>query len=34
MAVWKCPDCGHEQENRCKPKKCPKCEKPVTFVKK
>lgn len=34
MAVWKCPDCGTEKDARCKPKTCPKCDKPVTFIKK
>lgn len=34
MAVWKCPECGEEKDSRCKPKKCPKCEKPATFIKK
>jgi rubrerythrin len=34
MAVWKCPTCGYEKDSRCKPKKCPTCDKPVEFVKK
>lgn len=34
MAVWTCPDCGNEREGRCKPKKCPTCDKPVEFKKK
>jgi len=34
MAVWKCPACGAEKDSRCKPKKCPECDKTVTFVKK
>lgn len=32
MAVWKCEKCGYTKESRCKPKKCPECEKTV-FVK-
>ncbi|MBT9172487.1 MAG: hypothetical protein DDT21_00870 [Syntrophomonadaceae bacterium] len=34
MAVWKCPQCGHEQEARCKPKKCPNCAEQGPFTKK
>lgn len=34
MATWKCSACGHEQEGRCKPKKCPQCEAKDSFVKK
>ncbi|MHB8928137.1 MAG: RCKP-type rubredoxin-like domain-containing protein [Bacillota bacterium] len=34
MAVWKCKECGHEQEGRCKPKKCPQCSGKDTFIKK
>jgi rubrerythrin len=34
MAIWKCPDCGYERDTRCKPKKCPTCDKQVTFAKK
>jgi rubrerythrin len=34
MAIWKCEKCGHEKEGRCKPKKCPTCEKPGSFIKK
>ncbi len=34
MAVWKCPECGYERDSRCKPKKCPDCDKQVTFAKK
>ena len=34
MATWKCPDCGYERDSRCKPKKCPDCDKQVTFEKK
>ncbi|UCE26461.1 MAG: rubredoxin [Candidatus Coatesbacteria bacterium] len=34
MATWICPDCGYEKEGRCKPKKCPECDKNVEFTKK
>ncbi len=34
MANWKCSSCGETKEARCKPKKCPKCGKSNTFVKK
>jgi len=34
MALWQCPQCGLEQEARCKPKKCPACDEQVTFEKK
>lgn len=34
MAKWSCPECGGEREARCKPKKCPTCDKPVEFKKK
>jgi ABC-type ATPase with predicted acetyltransferase domain len=34
MAIWCCPTCGHEKDARCKPKKCPDCDKPVEFAKK
>lgn len=34
MAVYKCPICGCEKDSRCKPKKCPECDKPVEFIKK
>ena len=34
MAVFKCTECGHEKEARCKPQKCPKCEGRKTFEKK
>jgi rubrerythrin len=34
MAVWKCGACGHETENRCKPRKCPQCQGKDTFTKK
>ncbi|MHB1254748.1 MAG: RCKP-type rubredoxin-like domain-containing protein [Dethiobacteraceae bacterium] len=34
MAIWQCPQCGLEQEARCKPKKCPNCEEQVAFAKK
>lgn len=34
MATWVCPDCGYEEEARCKPKECPKCDKAVEFAKK
>ena len=27
MATFKCTSCGHEKEGRCKPQKCPECEK-------
>jgi rubrerythrin len=33
MAEWKCPDCGFSKDSRCKPKKCPTCDKPVAFEK-
>jgi len=33
MAVWKCKSCGYTKESRCKPKKCPECEKAVQFEK-
>lgn len=33
MAVWKCTECGNEQENRCKPRKCA-CGAKDSFVKK
>lgn len=25
MAVFKCLECGHVMENRCKPRKCKSC---------
>lgn len=34
MADWKCPDCGHSKESRCKPKKCPECGSSKGFEKK
>lgn len=34
MAVWTCPECGQEREARCRPKKCPTCDKPVEYKKK
>ncbi len=34
MAVWQCPQCGYEQEARCKPKKCPNCAEQGPFIKK
>jgi ABC-type ATPase with predicted acetyltransferase domain len=34
MAIFKCTECGHEKEARCKPQKCTKCEGEKTFVKK
>jgi len=34
MATWSCPDCGFQKDARCKPKKCPTCDKPVEFKKK
>ena len=34
MAIWCCPTCGHERDARCKPKKCPDCDKAVEFTKK
>lgn len=34
MAVWTCPTCNYEKDSRCKPKKCPECDKPVEFQKK
>ncbi len=33
MAVWTCPACGFAKDARCKPKKCPTCDKPVEFQK-
>ncbi|MBI1910455.1 MAG: rubredoxin [Deltaproteobacteria bacterium] len=32
MATWKCKDCGYSKESRCKPRKCPECQK-AEFVK-
>ncbi len=34
MATWVCPECGYERDARCKPKKCPTCDKQVQFTKK
>lgn len=34
MAVFKCSNCGHEKEGRCKPRKCPECESQNSFEKK
>lgn len=34
MATWTCPDCNNEREARCKPKKCPTCDKQVEYAKK
>lgn len=34
MAVWTCPTCNFEKDSRCKPKKCPECDKAVEFAKK
>ena len=34
MAVWTCPTCNYEKDSRCKPKKCPECDKAVDFAKK
>lgn len=34
MAVWRCSLCGFEQENRCKPRKCPNCGGKDSFGKK
>ncbi len=33
MAKWKCTECGEIKEGRCKPKKCPKCDKHTKFEK-
>ena len=33
MALWKCKECGYSKESRCKPKKCPECQKKDVFVK-
>jgi len=33
MADWKCSECGHVKESRCKPKKCPQCSSSKGFVK-
>lgn len=33
MAEWKCSECGHVKESRCKPKKCPQCGGNKGFVK-
>lgn len=33
MATWKCKECGFTKDGRCKPKKCPECEKVVEFEK-
>jgi rubrerythrin len=34
MATWKCGQCGHEKEGRCKPRKCPQCTAADSFAKK
>jgi rubrerythrin len=34
MSVWTCPTCNYEKDSRCKPKKCPDCDKAVEFTKK
>lgn len=34
MATWTCPECNTDREARCKPKKCPTCDKPVEYTKK
>ncbi len=34
MAEWVCSKCGYVRDSRCKPKKCPNCDKPGTFEKK
>ena len=34
MAVFKCKSCGATKEDRCKPKKCPKCGAEDTMQKK
>ncbi len=33
MAIWKCAECGHEKEGRCKPRKCPQCTAADSFAK-
>jgi rubrerythrin len=33
MAEFKCSNCGHIKEGRCKPKKCPQCGETGTFEK-
>ena len=34
MAKFKCTECGHEKEGRCKPQKCTECGGKKTFEKK
>ncbi|NCP08461.1 MAG: rubredoxin [Deltaproteobacteria bacterium CG_4_8_14_3_um_filter_51_11] len=34
MSVYKCSNCGHTKESRCKPQKCPECGGKKTFEKK
>lgn len=34
VAVFKCKNCGHEQEGRCKPRKCVQCDGKDSFEKK
>ncbi|CAG1064554.1 hypothetical protein BAC1_00114 [uncultured bacterium] len=33
MANWKCGECGHTKDSRCKPKKCPQCGSSKGFAK-
>ncbi|NLY53145.1 MAG: transcriptional repressor [Firmicutes bacterium] len=33
MALFKCTNCGHEREARCKPRKCPECQSQNSYEK-